>query len=317
MRIFFTVISIYPILRGLASYVLPRRLFTRPGTGGSFSAEYCYSVWLRHLVHLHRNGLIQSAADLRQVAEIGPGDSLGTGMAALYTGAQEYRALDIIRHADTGTNRRVNDSLLELFVRRRGIPHEAFRDLSPALPDYQFPQELLPADAQAYRNQHARIKQSLEQYDQADTPIRYVLDWMDEKAIPSGKLDLIFSQAAMEHVADIRLAYRLMHRMLRNGGIISHQVDFRAHEMSADWDGHFFIGPRTWQLLAHGRKYPMNRLPLSAHVEALTEAGFRLAAVVKQTGTSTRSGQQTAVPGVHFNPDDRVTMGALIQAVKI
>ena len=311
------MIRIYPILRGLSSYVLPRQLFTRPGTGGSFSAEYCYSVWLRHLVHLHRNGLIQSAAELRQVAEIGPGDSLGTGMAALYTGAQQYRALDIIRHADIHANRRVNDKLLELFLQRTDIPHEAFTDLSPALSAYHFPGELLRVDASACWKLHEHIRHSLGQSEQADTPIRYILDWMDEKVTPSGELDLIFSQAAMEHVADIRLAYRLMHRMLRKGGIISHQVDFRAHEMTDEWDGHFYIGPRTWKLLAHGRKYPMNRLPLSAHLQALTDSGFRLSAVVKQTGASTRPGQEPAVPGVHFDPDDRVTMGALIQAVKI
>ncbi len=267
-------------------------------------------------MQLHRNGLIQSAAGLHQVAEIGPGDSLGTGMAALYAGAQQYSALDIIRHADTLTNRRVNDHLLELFLQHREIPHQAFPDLSPSLPDYSFPEELLPADTQTYRERHERIKDALDKNYNADTALRYILSWMDEKAAPSGELDLIFSQAAMEHVADIRLAYRLMHRMLRKGGLISHQVDFRAHEMSADWDGHFYIGPRTWQLLAHGRKYPMNRLPLSAHLQALTDAGFRVAAVVKQKGASTRPGQDTAVPGIHFEPDDRVTMGALIQAVK-
>lgn len=34
----------YPLVRGLASYVLPSSIFYRPGKGGTFSSEYCYSV---------------------------------------------------------------------------------------------------------------------------------------------------------------------------------------------------------------------------------------------------------------------------------
>ena len=34
----------YPLVRGLASYVLPSSIFYWPGKGGTFSSEYCYSV---------------------------------------------------------------------------------------------------------------------------------------------------------------------------------------------------------------------------------------------------------------------------------
>jgi SAM-dependent methyltransferase len=211
----------------------------------------------------------------------------------------------------------VNDALLQLFLQRQDIPYRAFPDLSPALGDYRFPAQLLPADEQSYWAKHDLIKRSLEQTANADTAIRYIVPWMEADKSPAGQLDLIFSQAAMEHVADIDQAYRLMHRMLRKGGIISHQVDFRAHEMTDNWDGHFYIGQHTWQLLAHGRKYPMNRMPLSAHLKALSAAGFRLAFLDKQTGASTQPAREPAVPGIPFDADDRVTMGALIQAVKI
>lgn len=267
-------------------------------------------------MHLHRNGLVQSGAGLKQVAEIGPGDSFGSGMAALYSGAGTYTALDVIRHATHTTNLQVNDGILQLFLQQQDIPHQEFPDLSPALSDYHFPHNLLPADPELYREKHRQIKRSLESASGADTVLDYQVSWMDTSAVPDREYDLIFSQAAMEHVSDIHQAYRKMHRMLRTGGIISHQVDFRAHEMTASWDGHFYILPRTWQILAHGRKYPMNRLPLSAHLEALTVAGFRLINLVRQTGTCTHPRLQPAVPGVQFDLDDRATMGALIQAVK-
>jgi len=71
------IVRIYPLIRGLLSYILPRNIFQRPGSGGTFSAEYCYSVWLRHLVELEKSGLIKRANEIKSVAEIGPGDSLG------------------------------------------------------------------------------------------------------------------------------------------------------------------------------------------------------------------------------------------------
>lgn len=310
------MIRVYPLLRGLASYGLPRQFFIRPGTGGSHSAAYCYSVWLRHLVQLQLHGLIHSVGELKRVAEVGPGDSLGTGMAALYSGALQYTALDIIRHSDKDSNLQVNEQLLGLFLKKANIPHREFPDLSPVLSDYLFPEQLLSDSDCSFRNCFNLIKQSVSSGYRDDTVIQYLVPWMQEGHTPINTLDLIFSQAAMEHVDDIDRAYRLMYNMLRQGGIISHQVDFRAHEMTAAWDGHFYIRPFTWRILAHGRKYPMNRLPLSAHLKAIAAAGFSIVSVEKQTGSRSSLKRKPAVPRTEFENEDLVTMGALIQAVK-
>ena len=58
-------------------------------TGGTDSARYCYSVWLRHLAMAHTNGLPTSP---KIVAELGPGDSIGMGLAALIAGTEKYFA---------------------------------------------------------------------------------------------------------------------------------------------------------------------------------------------------------------------------------
>jgi hypothetical protein len=86
--------------------------------------------------------------------------------------------------------------------------------------------------------------------------------------------------------------------------------------MTAAWDGHFYIRPFTWRILAHGRKYPMNRLPLSAHLKAIAAAGFSIVSVEKQTGSRSSLQRKPAVPRTEFENEDLVTMGALIQAVK-
>ena len=74
------------------------------GTGGTNSDRYCYSVWLRHLILLNKNGLTKCP---QSVAEIGPGDSIGMGIAALISGADEYYAFDIIPHANIEMNLKI------------------------------------------------------------------------------------------------------------------------------------------------------------------------------------------------------------------
>jgi hypothetical protein len=43
----------------------------------------------------------------------------------------------------------------------------------------------------------------------------------------------------MGHVDDIEFAYREMFNWLRPGGVISHQVDSKTHEMIIEWNGHW------------------------------------------------------------------------------
>lgn len=62
-------------------------------TGGSNSARFCYSVWLRHLVTLGRHGFKIKGA---QIGELGSGDSIGMCLAALLSGAPRYVGLDVV-----------------------------------------------------------------------------------------------------------------------------------------------------------------------------------------------------------------------------
>jgi len=62
-------------LRGAATFVPGAMWITQKRTGGSDTALYCYSVWLRHMSLAHEAGLCASAP--RLVADFGPGDSIG------------------------------------------------------------------------------------------------------------------------------------------------------------------------------------------------------------------------------------------------
>src|SRR5438045_9241889 len=120
-------------LRGPLSYVpgFDSVFGRRRGGGGTASARYCYSIWLRHLVMAHDGGL---ATIPRTVAELGPGDSVGVGMAALLSGSERYWALDVVSYANPVRTLEIFDALVDLFTSRVSIPDDdELADVQPAL----------------------------------------------------------------------------------------------------------------------------------------------------------------------------------------
>ena len=71
-----------------------------------------------------------------------------------------------------------------------------------------------------------------------------------------------------------------------------------------------------WEILSHGRKYPMNRLPLSAHLNMIIKAGFELKFVKPVKQENNYKQLNPKVPGINFTQEDLITSGALIQAIK-
>lgn len=69
----------------------------------------------------HKSGLSTQPA---VVAELGPGDSLGVGLAALISVASQYFALDVKAHASDHRNLEVFDELANLFARQENVPDE-------------------------------------------------------------------------------------------------------------------------------------------------------------------------------------------------
>src|SRR4051812_33985734 len=97
-------IKLRSLMIGMATYVPGVRRLGGRKTGGTISARYCYSVWPRHLWMLHRSAL---RIGFDTVIELGPGDSIGIGLAALLSGVQRYIALDVVPYASQATNLQV------------------------------------------------------------------------------------------------------------------------------------------------------------------------------------------------------------------
>ena len=155
-------LKIKAVLSGLATYV-PGYHYMRP-TGGTGSARYCYAVWLRHLILA--NKFRPETGVPGTVAELGPGDSIGIGLAALLAGVEKYDALDIVRYSDPASNLGVFDELVSMFQKREAIPNESeFPLMNPKLDNYEFPSYLISEeslDKALEPNRIADIRSSIE-----------------------------------------------------------------------------------------------------------------------------------------------------------
>jgi len=304
------------LLYGIATFIPGVAAVFGRGGGDTQSARYCYTVWLRHLVSAFANGM---KVHPRVVAELGPGDSLGVGLAALVTGAERYHAFDVVRHAQVKRNLAVLAELIDLFKTRADIPGEAeFPEVQPLLPSYAFPHHVFSDEALAAAltdDRLTRIRESVAHQNTAGSMIDYRTRWFDDQAIERASIDLLFSQAVLEHVDELPGSYRAMRLWIKPDGLISHQIDFRCHNTARVWNGHWRYADLTWRLIRGRRSYLLNREPYSTHLRLLAENGFAFVG-----GQTARSDSQIARGELaprfrHLTDQDLSTSSALIQAV--
>lgn len=265
------------VVKGLLTFALPRWTYSRH-TGGTNSARYCYAVFLRQLIRVHS---CTGQTPLGAIAELGPGDSLGIGLAALIAGANRYYAFDVAPFSNTSRNLDVFDELVELFNQRADVPGESeISEIKPAIANDVFPHYILNDDWMKRALNAERIKdlrrEILVEKERSKSRISYVAPWLDRSTIQDATLDWIFSQAVMEHVDNLSVTYDICSRWLRPGGVMSHQIDFRSHGTAATWDGHRTYDDFTWRLIRGARPYLINREPLSAHRTIAETYSFEL-----------------------------------------
>ena len=258
------------LAKGLLTYVpaVNRWRAHTGATGGTDSVRYCYAVWLRHLVTLSAYGFHLPGA---RVAELGPGDSVGTGIAALLSGATAYTGIDVVRYAAKDDAPRFVQTLAEMFASREPIPdHNEFPRVRPRLADYSFPSRLIEAEGVPERA--ARLVRALTAGD--GDVFRYEAPMTSVNAVAPGSLDLIMSQAVLQYVESLPQAYASMYAWLKPGGFCSHATGFGANDLSPFWNGHWAYSDTEWQLVRGAREYLLNREPLSTHLSLARSVGF-------------------------------------------
>lgn len=286
------------------------------GTGGTNSARYCYAVWMRHMAKAHEAGVWKMPA---RVAELGPGDSLGIGFCALLSGAEEYWALDVVEHANTATNLDLFEQLVALFQEKASIPDQReFPEVKPPLKDYAFPAHILTERhlRAALDSAHvAQLKGAIQRIGSKGNRIRYVVPWQESTVIEPQSIDYIFSQAVLEHVADLEHTYRAMNLWLKPTGFMSHQIDFRCHGTADEWNGHWAYSDLVWHVLSRARPYLLNRQPHSVHGTMLQKAGFRVVLEHRFETPSRLSQRSLATRFRQISDQDLTTSGAFVVAV--
>lgn len=287
------------------------------GTGGTDQARYCYSVWLRHLIFAGANGL--NCAPLT-VAELGPGDSLGIGLASMLSGVDRYYAFDVVAHANAQRNLEVLDELIDLFRARADVPDGSeFPRVGPTLDDYRFPAHLLTGE----RLERAldprrldRIRKSLQNFVSGHSMIQYRAPWSTDGAIEHESLDMVFSQATLEHVDALHEVYRAMFLWLKPGGYMSHQIDFKCHGSAAEWNGHWTYSDFMWKLVRGKDTWLINRQPCSTHVRLMQDCGFHIVGQQFARKHSNVTRGQLAPKFRGLSDDDLTITDVFIEAIK-
>ena len=267
------------------------------------------------MIEAHAQGL---PCDPGTVCEIGPGGTIGAGLAALISGAEKYIAVDGKWAWDTAKNVAMFDDLVALFRRRDA--RDASGDALPqgSMLSDEFPAHVL-SDGRMERcldpARLDRIRESIARDNRDDSCIRYIVqkdgDPMHEL---DGTADMIFSQAALEHVGELSLAFERMSRWLAPGGFMSHQIDFQCHGAARDWNGHWVYSDPVWKLIYLGSAPLINRIPCSEHLQLMRHHGFELITERRRQDGAGIVQSMLATRFQGMSADDLTTCGVFVQA---
>ena len=348
---------IRPIITGLLSYIPGMKklhYYLSKGKIGESSARYCYSVWMRHLSMANSNGILNGVPS--SIAELGPGNTLGVGLAGLISGAEKYYGLDVVKYCSSSETLDLFNEIVELFKRKSDIPDEnEFPDLKPCLDSYKFPNHIF-ADGRLEKalcdERIAKIRNAVSNFSEnsespsyakapeeqaggevtlppAYTPkgvsddtqaggrvISYYVPWHEIELTEEMTVDMIYSQAVMEHVDNLSLAYKKMRIWLKPGGILSHQIDFKSHGTADKWNGQWGYGDFIWKIIKGGKPYLINRAPHSKHIDILKREGLKIVCDARVEKTNGIQRDELASKFKSLSDEDLRISGAFLQAVK-
>lgn len=287
------------------------------GTGGTIESRYCYSVWLRHL--LKWNHVYKTIPET--VAELGPGDSLGIGLAALLSGCEHLFALDVIKYWDNDRNLRIFDELTSLFCNREKIPdNDEYPRIRPVPASFIFPSGILDNSLLDKSLSVARvdaIKREITDINNPDNSyIKYKIPWFDTGIIEADSIEFIFSQAVLECIDDLDHTYNAMHQWLKPGGLMSHTIDLKSH-LTKEWNGQWQFSDMEWNMVKGSKEYLFNRLPYSEYLNYQSTYGFETIILEKSRNENHLKREQLAEKFRNLSEDDITTSGVYILSRKL
>lgn len=231
-----------------------RKLAKQFGRG---DAQYAWDVFLRHFERLRKCGF----AGAKNVLEIGPGQNLGTGLLWWVLGTERF-----------GTEGRVVcwDVFNNANVEKERYWATLAQELLTVMPR-------VPAAGEEMTKVLARLRNVADGV--TEPRISYRVEPLEdlERNVRSGGylFDLVYSQAAIEHIWAITEFWESVARMTEAGGWHSHRIDLADHGRRStnyvemlEW--------ADWSYFATMRYIPgaVNRWRAGQHLEMLTALGF-------------------------------------------
>jgi len=184
----------------------------------------------------------------KSVLEIGPGDSLGTGLLVLAHGAQRYQAIDRFAVSfDPAGERQIFAAL------QSSLPEPARQRLADVI--------ALSPDGFFTRSERFAYTNSL--------PLESAPAHFGEQSF-----DVIYSNAVLEHVRDLEASLRAIRRLLAPGGVMLYAVDLRSHQNYERHALEFLEYPRWFYSLMTSHTGAPNRARFSRYDGLLRAQGF-------------------------------------------
>ena len=198
--------------------------------------------------------------DGANIGELGPGDSIGVGLAALLSGAKSYTGLDLVPFSAKADLLTILDRLVQMYSQRTSIPDQnEFPRVLPRLDSYEFPGKAI--SGVAFADKVEQIRAELRKGMNSGCLLHYHAPWPSNHDVPVASLDLVFSQAVLEHLDNLEGTYKAMFSWLRSGGYASHSIDFSVHYLSPFWNGHWSYSDWQWRMVRGRREFLLNRDP--------------------------------------------------------
>ena len=141
-----------------------------------------------------------------------------------------------------------------------------------------------------------------------------MVPWSDPAVIQPHSVDMIYSQAVLEHVNDLSGVYGAMRQWLKPRGVMTHQIDYKCHGKADTWNGHWTYSDPIWKLVVGRRPYLLNRIPHSEHMRLMQENGFDIVAEKAIHSASELRKRQLAPRFSTLSEQDLTTSGAFVVA---
>ena len=309
--------KLLPIVKGIIKHMPFIKRILPNQTGGTIESRYCYSVWMRHLINWNsvREGIP------KKIAELGPGDSLGIGLAALLSGCDSVVALDVIKYWNIKINLDIFDELVVLFKNKTSIPDSSeYPRVKPQLTNYDFPINIISDEMLKNSLSDERINKIRQEIKDIDNPensmIKYCIPWDNNKIINKETMDFVYSQAVLEHVEDLEGTYDAIYKWLKKDGLMSHTIDFKSHGTTKSWNGYRTYSEFEWKIVKGGKLFLINRIPYSKHIELQKKHNFKILkdSPVKMDNFITK--KQLSKKFKNLSEEDMTTSGTYILSEK-